>query len=160
MSPANDDDMTYHKRMGPQLTREVWNLNEEDIVTDFPAIPGQFPSIDVNPPRVLCESVNSIIRWILLFLCGISPTHSQGQRYFFISFFIYLFIYLSTDRGARHVVSSLGGSTREDWVPVYNLPFMFRGRPLLFSAVGILLILKIFRAVLLVYKVRSSRFPF
>ena len=69
MSPANDDDMTYHERMGPQLTREVWNLNEEDIVTDFPAIPGLFPSIDVNPPRVLCESVNSIIRWILLFLC-------------------------------------------------------------------------------------------
>ena len=58
------------------------------------------------------------------------------------------------------MVSSLGGSTREDWVPVYDLPLMFRGWPLLFSAVVILLMLKIFRAVLLVYKVRSSRFPF
>ena len=30
------------------------------------------------------------------------PTLSQGQRYFFI----YFFIYLSTDRSARHVVSN------------------------------------------------------
>ena len=90
------------------------------------------------------------------FLCGISPTHSQRQRYLFL----YLFIYLSTDRSARHVVSSLGVSTWEDWAPVYYVLFMFRGRPLLFSAVGFLLILKIFRAVLLVYKVRRSRFPF
>ena len=57
LSPANDDDMAYHERMGPMLTREVWNLNEEDIDADFPAIPGQFPSINVNPPQVLCESV-------------------------------------------------------------------------------------------------------
>ena len=77
-----------------------------------------------------------------------------------IYFLLYLFIYLSTDRSARHVVSSLGVSTWEDWVPVYCVPFMFHGRPLLFSAVGFLLILKIFRAVLLVYKVRRSRFPF
>ena len=33
------------------------------------------------------------------------------------------------------MVSSLGVSTREDWVPVYYVRFMFRGRPLLFSAV-------------------------
>ena len=61
--------LSYHERMGPQLTHEVWNLNEENIDTDFPAIPGQFPSIDVNPPQVLCESVNSISQYILLFLC-------------------------------------------------------------------------------------------
>ena len=53
--------LSYHERMGPQLTHEVWNLNEENIDTDFPAIPGQFPSIDVNPPQVLCKTVNSII---------------------------------------------------------------------------------------------------
>ena len=45
---------------------------------------------------------------------------------------------MSTDRSARHVVSSLGVSTWEDWVPVYCVPFMFRRRPLLFSAVVIL----------------------
>ena len=113
-----------------------------------------------NKPTLYRRSFHSTSTSVYVFLCGISPTHSQGQRYFFISLFLSLFIYLSTDRGALHVVSSLGGSTREDWVPVYDLPFMFRGRPLLFSAVGILLILKIFRAVLLVYKVRSSSFPF
>ena len=35
------------------------------------------------------------------------PTQSQRQRYLFLT----LFIYLSTDRSARHVVSSLGVST-------------------------------------------------
>ena len=39
--------------------------------------------------------------------------------------FIYLFICLR-DRSASHVVSSFGVSTREDWVPVYCVPFMFR----------------------------------
>ena len=39
------------------------------------------------------------------FLCGISHTKSEA------AIFIYLFIYLSTDRSARHVVSSLGLST-------------------------------------------------
>ena len=37
---------------------------------------------------------------------------------------------------------------REDWVPVSCVPFMFRGRPFLFSAVGFLLILKFFCVLL------------
>ena len=57
------------KRMGPELTHQVWNLDDEDIDTDFPTIPGQLPSVDVNPAQGLRESMNSIIRWILLFLC-------------------------------------------------------------------------------------------
>ena len=80
------------------------------------------------------------------------PTQSQRQRY--------LFIYLSTNRSARHMISSLGVSTWEDWVPVYWV-FMFGGRPLLFSAVVILLSLNWrFHIVLLVHKVSRSRFPF
>ena len=71
-----------------------------------------------------------------------------------------IFIYLFVHWCARHVIYSLGVSTWDDWVSVYCAPFMFRGRPCLFSAVGFLLILKIFRAVLLVYKVSRSRFPF
>ena len=39
-----------------------------------------------------------------IYCCVGFPTQSRRQRYFFIS----LFIYLSTDRSARHVVSSLG----------------------------------------------------
>ena len=61
--------MLYHERMGPELTHQVWNLDDEDIDTDFPTIPGQLPSVDVNPAQGLRESMNSIIRWILLFLC-------------------------------------------------------------------------------------------
>ena len=87
------------------------------------------------------------------------PTHSQRQRYLFLYLFICPLIEVLVTN-SRHVVSSLGVSTWEDWVPAYCVPFMFRGQPFLFSAVGFLLILKIFRTVLLVYKVSRSRFPF
>ena len=69
LSSEIDADMLYHERMGPELTHQVWNLDDEDIDTDFPTIPGQLPSVDVNPAQGLRESMNSIIRWILLFLC-------------------------------------------------------------------------------------------
>ena len=58
---------------------------------------------------------------------------------------------------ARHVVSSLGVSTWEDWVPVCCVPFMFSVGPFLFSAFGVL---NFFRVMLLVHKVSRSRFPF
>ena len=45
--------MLYHERMGPELTHQVWNLDDEDIDTDFPTIPGQLPSVDVNPAQGL-----------------------------------------------------------------------------------------------------------
>lgn len=69
LSSEIDADMLYHERMGPELTHQVWNLDDEDIDTDFPNIPGHLPSVDVNPAQGLRESMNSIIRWILLFLC-------------------------------------------------------------------------------------------
>ena len=69
LSSENDDDMLYHEKMGPELTRQVWSLTDEDIDTDFPTIPGQYPSVNLNPPQGLHERMNVIIRWILLFLC-------------------------------------------------------------------------------------------
>jgi len=57
------------------------------------------------------------------------------------------------------VVSSLGVSTREDWVPVYSR-LCFVGRHFFFLAVGFLLILKFFRVVLLVHEVSRCHFPF
>lgn len=50
----------------------MWNLNEEDIDTGFPTILRQPPSIDVNPPKVLQKSMNSIIRWLWSPFCIIS----------------------------------------------------------------------------------------
>ena len=69
LSSEGDDDMLYHERTGPEATHQVWNLNDEDIDTDFPTIPGQFPSVDVNPSQGLREHMNSVLQWILLFLC-------------------------------------------------------------------------------------------
>ena len=68
---------------------------------------------------------------------------------------------MSTDRSARHVVSSLGVCTWEDWAQVYCVSFMFRRRPLLFSAVVVLPSFNWrFCVVLLVHKVSRSRFHF
>lgn len=55
------------------------------------------------------------------------------------------------------MVSNLAVSTWEDWVPIYCVLIMFRGRPF---CLLVLLILKSFRVVLLVNKVSRSRFPF
>ena len=74
-----------------------------------------------------------------------------GQRYLFL----YRFVYES-----EVLVTWFLVWVWEDWVPVYYVPFMFRGRPFLFSAVGFLLISKFFCVVLLVHKVSRSRFPF
>ncbi|RMX36910.1 hypothetical protein pdam_00001029 [Pocillopora damicornis] len=63
LSSEIDSDMLYHERMGPELSHQVWNLDDEDIDTDFPTIPGQLPSVDVNPAQGLRESMNSIIRF-------------------------------------------------------------------------------------------------
>ena len=94
------------------------------------------------------------------FLCGISHTKSEAAICF-IYLFIYLCICLFVHWCARHVVSSLGVSMWEDWVPVYFVPFMFRGGPLLFSAVVILLSLNWrFWIVLLVHMVSRTCFPF
>ncbi|CAH3161327.1 unnamed protein product [Pocillopora meandrina] len=67
--PESDADMLYHERVGPELTRQVWNLADEDINGDFPIIPEQYPSVYVNPAQGLQDSFNCIIRWILLVLC-------------------------------------------------------------------------------------------
>lgn len=69
LSTVSDADMLYHKKMGPELTRQVWDLTDEDIDSDFPTIPGKYPSVNVNPAQGAQESINSIIQWILLFLC-------------------------------------------------------------------------------------------
>ena len=69
LSSEGDDDMLYHERTWPEATHQVWNLNDEDIDTDFPTIPGQLPSVDVNPSQGLREHINSVLQWILLFLC-------------------------------------------------------------------------------------------
>ena len=69
LSPESDADMLYHERVGPELTRQVWNLADEDIDGDFPIIPEQYPSVYVNPAQGLQDSFNCIIRWILLVLC-------------------------------------------------------------------------------------------
>ena len=68
LSSEGDDDMLYHERTGPEPTYQVWNLNDEDIDTDFLTIPGQPPSVDVNPSQGLREHMNSVLQWIL-FLC-------------------------------------------------------------------------------------------
>ena len=60
LSPESDADM---------LTRQVWNLADEDIDKDFAIIPEQYPSVFVNPAQGLQDSFNCIIRWILLVLC-------------------------------------------------------------------------------------------
>ena len=69
LSSEGDDDMLYHERTGPEPTHQVWILNDEDIDTDFLTIPGQPPSVDVNPSQGLREHMNSVLQWILLFLC-------------------------------------------------------------------------------------------
>ena len=69
LSSDSDTDMLYHERVGPEVTRQVWNLADEDIDSDFPTIPGQSPSVSIYPAQGLRESVNCVIRWILLFLC-------------------------------------------------------------------------------------------
>ena len=92
-------------------------------------------------------------------VCGIPHKVSLSSISLFIYSFIYLFICLQ-EWSAGNVVSSLDVSTWEALVPVYCVPFMFRGRPFLFSAVGVLLILKFLRVVLLVHMVSWSRFPF
>ena len=69
LSSEGDDDMLYDERTGPEPTHQVWNLNGEDIDTDFLTIPGQPPSVDVNPSQGLREHMNSVLQWILLFLC-------------------------------------------------------------------------------------------
>lgn len=53
LSSEIDADMLYHERMGTELTHQVWNLNDEDIETDFPTITGQLPSVNVNPTQEL-----------------------------------------------------------------------------------------------------------
>ena len=69
LSSENDDDLLYHEKIGPKITHQVWNLGEEDVDSDFSSINGQFPSVNINAPQELRQSVNCIIRWILLFLC-------------------------------------------------------------------------------------------
>ena len=54
--------------MRPELTHQVWDLTDEDIDSDFPTIPAKYPSVNVDPAQEAQESINSIIRWILLFL--------------------------------------------------------------------------------------------
>ena len=51
LSPESDADMLYHERVGPELTCQVWNLADEDIDGDFPIIPEQYPSVNVNPAQ-------------------------------------------------------------------------------------------------------------
>ena len=80
--------------------------------------------------------------------------HTKSAPAMFLCLFIYRFVYESEVLVTWYLVW-----VWEDWVPVYCVPFMFHGRPFLFSAVGFSLILKFFRVVLLVHKVSRSRFP-
>ena len=70
-------------------------------------------------------------------------SHTRSAPAIFIYLFIYLFISRFVYKGEVLVTWFLVW-VWEDWVPVYCVPFMFRGRPFLFSAVGFLLILKFF----------------
>ena len=88
--------MLYHERMGTELTHQVWNLNDEDIETDFPTITGQLPSVNVNPTQELRESMNSIIRWILLFLCSSFCVISDNAREILLEFLGAVFDSLAT----------------------------------------------------------------
>lgn len=65
----NDADKEYHERIGPQITHQVWDVEDEDIDSDLSSFHKHSPSVNVNPFQGLNESVNCIIRWILLFLC-------------------------------------------------------------------------------------------
>ena len=71
LSSEIDADMLYHERMGPELTHQVWNLNDEDIDTDFPPIPGQLPSVNVNPAQGLRESMNIFVGFYFSCACGL-----------------------------------------------------------------------------------------
>ena len=96
LSSEIDADMLYHERMGTELTHQVWNLNDEDIETDFPTITGQLPSVNVNPTQELRESMNSIIRWILLFLCSSFCVISDNAREILLEFLGAVFDSLAT----------------------------------------------------------------
>ena len=96
LSSEIDADMLYHERMGTELTHQVWNLNDEDIETDFPTITGQLPSVNVNPTQELRESMNSIIRWILLFLCSSFCVTSDNAREILLEFLGAVFDSLAT----------------------------------------------------------------
>ena len=96
LSSEIDADMLYHERMGTELTHQVWNLNDEDIETDFPTITGQLPSVNVNPTQELRESMNSIIRWILLFLCSSFCAISDNAREILLEFLGAVFDSLAT----------------------------------------------------------------
>ena len=99
----------------------------------------------------------SDVPWEPNFLRGISPTLSQRQRYLFI--YLLVFVYESEVLVTWLLVWVC---RREKTGIQYTdcVPFMFRGRLFLFSAVGFLLILKFFRVLLIVHKVSRSRFPF
>ena len=64
----NDADKEYHEKTGPQMC-QVWDVEDEDIDSDFSNFHKHSPSVNVNPLHGLHERVNCIIRWILLFLC-------------------------------------------------------------------------------------------
>ena len=65
-----DADNEYHEKTGPQIiNRQVWDVADEDIDSDFSSFHKHYPSLNVNPLQGLHERVNCIIRWILLFLC-------------------------------------------------------------------------------------------
>ena len=98
LSSEGDDDMLYHERTGPKPTHQVWNLNDEDIDTDFLTIPGQPPSVDVNPSQGLREHMNSVLQWILLFLCLWSSfcVISDNALEIFLEFFRAAFDSLAT----------------------------------------------------------------
>ena len=66
----NDADKECHEKTGPQIiTRQVWDVADEDIDSDFSSFHKHSPSVNINPLQGLHERVTCIIRWILLFLC-------------------------------------------------------------------------------------------
>ena len=43
LSNETDDDMLYNQKIGPEITHQVWNLDDDDVDSDFSSIKSNFP---------------------------------------------------------------------------------------------------------------------
>lgn len=55
--------------MQPDFLKEVWDLADVDINTDFPQGQSHLPSVDVFPTSRVHGNAKVIIHWMLIFLC-------------------------------------------------------------------------------------------
>lgn len=87
-------------KIDPQITHQVWDIDEEDIDSDISSFHGQSFSVNVNPPQGLRQRTNCIIHWISLLLClwssfcVISDNALERFLEFLRAFFLILWLYL------------------------------------------------------------------